>query len=167
MEIKIDDLSGGEVIKLLEEHLADMYATSPPESVHALDVESLKSPEITFFSAWSSGKLQGCLAIKHLTSSHIELKSMRTSASARKSGVATKLLTHALNVAIERGYKTVSLETGSQEFFRPARNLYEKFGFIYCKPFANYSNDPNSRFMTKELSSACCSQQGIVPIVTS
>ncbi|EIA0834514.1 GNAT family N-acetyltransferase [Vibrio parahaemolyticus] len=151
MEIKIDDLSGGEVIKLLEEHLADMYATSPPESVHALDVDALKSPDITFFSGWVNGKLQGCLAIKQLTSRHIELKSMRTSSSSRKSGVATKLLTHALNTAIANGYHKVSLETGTQQFFQPARNLYEKFGFTYCEPFANYKLDPHSYFMTREL----------------
>ncbi|MGF1845432.1 GNAT family N-acetyltransferase [Vibrio clamense] len=151
MEIKIDDLSGGEVIELLEEHLADMYATSPPESVHALDVDALKSPEVTFFSGWVNGELQGCLAIKQLNSNHVELKSMRTSNSSRKSGVATKLLTHALNTAIEKGYSKVSLETGTQQFFQPARNLYEKFGFTYCEPFANYELDPHSHFMTKEL----------------
>ncbi len=92
MEIKIDDLATDEVILLLNEHLADMYATSPAESVHALDVAALKAPEITFFSAWMNGQLQGCLAIKELSSQHIELKSMRTANSARKSGVATKLL---------------------------------------------------------------------------
>lgn len=151
MEIKIDDLSGGEVIKLLEEHLADMYATSPPESVHALDVDALKSPDITFFSGWFGGELQGCLAIKQLTPQHIELKSMRTSNSSRKSGVATKLLTHALNTAIDNGYQKVSLETGTQGFFQPARNLYEKFGFTYCDPFADYKIDPHSHFMTRGL----------------
>ena len=151
MEIKIDDLSGGEVIELLEEHLADMYATSPPESVHALDVDALKSPDITFFSGWVNGELQGCLAIKQLTSNHVELKSMRTSNSSRKSGVATKLLTHALNTAIDKGCNKVSLETGTQQFFQPARNLYEKFGFTYCEPFASYELDPHSHFMTKEL----------------
>ncbi|HAS6504022.1 TPA: GNAT family N-acetyltransferase [Vibrio parahaemolyticus] len=151
MEIKIDDLSGGEVIRLLEEHLADMYAISPPESVHALDAKALKSPKITFFSAWKNSELQGCLAIKELTPDHIELKSMRTSQSARKSGVATKLLNHALNEAIDRGYRKVSLETGTQEFFKPARNLYEKFGFTYCEPFADYKLDPHSHFLTREL----------------
>ncbi|WP_432454677.1 GNAT family N-acetyltransferase [Agarivorans sp. QJM3NY_29] len=151
MEIIIDDLSGGEVIQLLEEHLADMYATSPPESVHALDVDGLKVPEVTFFSAWLGNELQGCLAIKQLTSEHIELKSMRTAHAARKSGVASKLLTHVLNVATENGYRKVSLETGSQAFFKPARSLYEKFGFSYCGPFSDYTEDPNSRFMTKEL----------------
>lgn len=151
MEIKIDDLSGGEVIQLLEEYLADMYATSPPESVHALDVEALKSPTITFFSGWLGGELQGCLAIKELTPQHIELKSMRTANAARKSGVAAKLLKHALNLAIEQGYQQVSLETGTQDFFLPARNLYEKFGFSYCGPFADYEIDPHSHFMTRKL----------------
>ncbi|ASA57708.1 GNAT family N-acetyltransferase [Vibrio gazogenes] len=151
MEIKIDDLSGSEVIRLLEEHLADMYETSPAESAHALDVDALKSPEITFFSAWLGNELQGCLAIKQLTPEHIELKSMRTSRAARQSGVATQLLMHALDIATERGYQTVSLETGSHDFFRPARNLYEKFGFRYCGPFAHYQDDPHSRFMTRDL----------------
>lgn len=151
MDIIIDSLEGGEVIGLLEEHLADMYATSPPESVHALDVNALKSPEITFFSGWRDGQLMGCVAIKQLDESHVELKSMRTSRHARKSGVATQLLQHALNVSTERGYQRVSLETGSEEYFLAARNLYEKFGFNYCEPFADYKPDPNSKFMTVEL----------------
>ncbi|NOH99498.1 GNAT family N-acetyltransferase, partial [Vibrio sp. 99-70-13A1] len=88
---------------------------------------------------------------KQLTSNHVELKSMRTSNSSRKSGVATKLLTHALNTASDKGYSKVSLETGTQQFFQPARNLYEKFGFTYCEPFANYELNPHSHFMTKEL----------------
>jgi putative acetyltransferase len=151
MEIKIDDLSSGEVIQLLEEHLVDMYATSPPESVYALDVEALKSPAITLFSGWLGGELQGCLAIKELTPQHIELKSMRTTKASRKSGVASKLLAHALNSAIEQGYQQVSLETGTQDFFLPARNLYEKFGFSACGPFADYEIDPYSHFMTRAL----------------
>ncbi len=148
MEIIIDDLNGGDVIKLLEEHLADMYATSPPESVHALDVSALKSPEITFFSGWKDGQLMGCVAIKQLDDTHVELKSMRTSRHARKSGVASKLLQHVLEVSAERGYQRVSLETGAEDYFLAARNLYEKFGFDYCEPFASYKPDPLSRFMT-------------------
>ncbi|WNJ96901.1 GNAT family N-acetyltransferase [Vibrio ruber] len=151
MDIIIDDLSSDAVIKLLEEHLADMYATSPPESAHALDVDSLQSPEITLFSCWVDDELQGCLAIKQLTPEHIELKSMRTSNTARRSGIASQLLTHVLNIASEKGYRRVSLETGSQAFFKPARNLYKKFGFRYCGPFADYKEDPHSRFMTREL----------------
>lgn len=151
MDIIIDDLSSDAVIKLLEEHLADMYATSPPESAHALDVDSLQSPEITLFSCWVDDELQGCLAMKQLTPEHIELKSMRTSNTARRSGIASHLLTHVLSIASEKGYRRVSLETGSQAFFKPARNLYKKFGFRYCGPFADYKEDPHSRFMTREL----------------
>ncbi|MEZ8983232.1 GNAT family N-acetyltransferase [Vibrio cyclitrophicus] len=151
MEIKIDDLSGGEVIALLEEHLADMYATSPPESVHALDIKGLKSPDVTFFSAWKENQLLGCVAIKELDTQHAELKSMRTSQFARKSGVASKLLQHVLETATARKYQRISLETGSEVYFQPARSLYEKFGFDYCQPFSDYSLDPHSQFMTIEL----------------
>ncbi|MEZ9601135.1 GNAT family N-acetyltransferase, partial [Vibrio sp. 10N.286.46.A8] len=148
MEIKIDDLSGGEVIELLEEHLADMYATSPVESVHALDLDGLKSPEITFFSGWKDSQLLGCVAIKELDTQHAELKSMRTSQFARKSGVASKLLQHVLDTATARQYRRISLETGSEDYFKPARNLYQKFGFGYCEPFADYVLDPHSQFMS-------------------
>lgn len=151
IEIKIDDLSGGEVIELLEEHLADMYATSPAESVHALDLEGLKSPDITFFSAWKDSQLLGCVAIKELNTQHAELKSMRTSQFARKSGVASQLLQHVLDTAGIRQYQTISLETGSEDYFKAARNLYEKFGFGYCEPFADYELDPYSQFMSIEL----------------
>lgn len=151
MKIIIDDLSGGEVIELLEEHLADMYATSPPESVHALDVAALKSPEITFFSAWKDSQLLGCVAIKELDTKHAELKSMRTSQCARNTGVASQLLQYVLDTASNRQYQRISLETGSEEYFKPARNLYEKFGFGYCEPFADYELDPYSQFMSIEL----------------
>ncbi|WP_135458492.1 GNAT family N-acetyltransferase [Vibrio echinoideorum] len=151
MDIKIDDLSGGEVIELLEEHLADMYATSPPESVHALDIKDLKSPEITFFSAWKENQLLGCVAIKELDTQHAELKSMRTTQFARQSGVASKLLQYVLDTAAARQYQQISLETGSEDYFKPARNLYEKFGFDYCEPFSDYELDPYSQFMTIEL----------------
>lgn len=152
MQIRIDDLEGGEVLLLLEEHLADMYAVSPPESVHALDVVALKDPAITFFSAWQGEQLQGCVAIKELDSKHAELKSMRTTSSARNKGVASGLLQHALDVCNQRGYEKISLETGSVDYFLPARRLYEKFGFSYCDPFGSYQQDPFSAFMTLELS---------------
>ncbi|WP_087017406.1 GNAT family N-acetyltransferase [Thaumasiovibrio subtropicus] len=151
MEIKQDDLTGGEVIALLEEHLADMYATSPPESVHALDVNALKAPDITFFSGWRDGQLLGCVAIKMLSEHDAELKSMRTIHLARQAGVASGLLQHVLDFAKSQGILTVSLETGSEDYFLPARHLYEKFGFEYCGPFGNYQPDPYSKFMTKQL----------------
>lgn len=151
MDIKIDDLNGGEVIQLLKEHLEDMYATSPPESVHALDVSALKAPQITFFSCWQNSELLGCAAIKELDATHAELKSMRTSNKARNLGVGTLLLEHIVNISTDRGYNKISLETGSQDFFKPARNLYEKFGFQYCGPFADYQPDPHSKFMSRAL----------------
>lgn len=151
MEIKRDDLAGGEVIRLLEEHLADMYATSPAESVHALDVTALKSPAITFYSCWQNDELLGCAALRELNANHVELKSMRTATNARNLGVASTLLKHLLSVATERGYQQVSLETGSMDFFKPARALYKKFGFEYCGPFGDYQLDENSRFMSRNV----------------
>ncbi|CCN83634.1 putative Acyl-CoA N-acyltransferase [Vibrio nigripulchritudo SFn27] len=151
MEIKIDLLDGQEIVALLNEHLEDMYATSPPESVHALDLDALKKPDITFWSAWDEGELLGCAALKQLDATHAEIKSMRTARTARNRGVASQLLKHVLNVAKERNYSRLSLETGSMEFFKPARTLYEKHGFEYCPPFADYQPDPNSEFMTKKL----------------
>lgn len=151
MKIKIDDLSSGEVISLLEEHLSDMYATSPPECVHALDVQALKSPEITFFSTWIDSALAACVGIKRLSSLEVELKSMRTSHAFRGKGVASKQLEHVLNFAREQGYKRINLETGTQDYFKPARNLYKKFGFTDCGPFSSYKLNPNSHFMTRYL----------------
>ncbi|WP_338455002.1 GNAT family N-acetyltransferase [uncultured Alteromonas sp.] len=151
MKIKHDDLSSGDVIALLEEHLKDMYATSPPESVHALDVTALKPPNITFFSAWQSDVLAGCVAIRKLSSTEAELKSMRTVAALRNKGVATQLLTYVIEFAIANGYQTLSLETGTQGYFNAARQLYAKNGFKDCEPFGNYQLNPNSHFMTKPL----------------
>jgi putative acetyltransferase len=151
MDIKIDDLAGSEIRQLLKEHLEDMARNSPPESCHALNIEQLKKPEITFWSAWNSNELLGCGALKELSSQHGEIKSMRTVSVHRGKGVATKLLTHILGEAERRNYKRVSLETGSMDSFAPARNLYVKFGFKECPPFADYVDDPYSLFMTKEL----------------
>lgn len=151
MEIKIDDLSDGQIIELMKEHLADMYATSPPECVHALDIEALKSPEITFFSARENNQLAGCAALKELSKTELELKSMRVSHAFRNKGVASQLLTFILNSATKRNYKIVSLETGTQRYFDPARCLYKKFGFQDCGPFSHYPLNSNSHFMTIEL----------------
>lgn len=151
MEIKTGTLNHPQVLNLLTEHLADMNATSPPESVHALDVSSLSHESVTFWTAWQAGQLMGCAALKRLDSQHVELKSMRTASHARQQGVATLLLDHALDVAKREGVKRVSLETGSMAFFAPARALYEKSGFRYCDPFADYALDANSQFMTLTL----------------
>ncbi|HEX8162717.1 MAG TPA: GNAT family N-acetyltransferase [Pyrinomonadaceae bacterium] len=151
MDIKIDDLSGPEVHELLREHLRNMALHSPPESVHALGIEALRRPEITFWTAREGGELLGCGALKELDSRHGEIKSMRTSATHLRKGVAAALLNHILEEAARRGYRRLSLETGSAEVFEPARRLYAKFGFTYCGPFADYVEDPYSVFMTKEL----------------
>ena len=153
MEIKTGQLDHPAILKLLEEHLADMNATSPPESVHALDVSSLQDESVTFWSGWKANKLMGCAAIKRLDANHVEIKSMRTSSVARNQGVASLLLQHALDFSRQEGITRVSLETGSMGFFAPARALYEKYGFHYCEPFGDYTLDPNSQFMTLELHS--------------
>jgi len=151
MHIKIDDLKGPEVIDFLEEHLQHMINVTPPESVHALDIEALKEPEITFWSVWKGSQLVGCGALKELDSQHAEIKSMRTASSYLGKGVASHLLEYILTEARRRKYKRVSLETGIFDAFKPARNLYTKFGFTYCEPFSDYTQDPNSVFMTIEL----------------
>jgi len=151
MDIRLDDLSGPEVQALLEEHLRNMRSISPPGSVHALDLTALRQPGVTFWSVWSGPVLVGCGALKELGPLHGEIKSMRTASGHRRQGVAQAMLRHILDVAASRGYRRLSLETGSQPAFEPARRLYERFGFQYCPPFEGYSEDPNSVFMTKEL----------------
>ena len=151
MDIERDQIRDPAVVTLLREHLADMHRTSPPESVHALDVDALKHPSVSFWVAREDGHVLGCAALKELDSSHGEIKSMRTATSARKRGVAKSLLTHVVTQAKEKGYTRLSLETGSFAFFEPARRLYLSFGFEFCGPFADYSPDPASVFMTREL----------------
>ncbi|WP_315903032.1 GNAT family N-acetyltransferase [Shewanella phaeophyticola] len=132
MDILLDDLQDAGVIELLQAHLADMYATSPRESVHALDIDELSHPSITFWCAKNQGEVLGCVAIKELNNTHGEIKSMRTAAAARNQGVATALVLHLLNEAKRRGYQQLSLETGTMDFFAPARRLYQRHGFEYC-----------------------------------
>lgn len=150
-----------DVQRLLDEHLADMFATSPAESVHALDPDALAGPEITFWTArddavpgaagLDTGVLLGCGALKDLAAAEGEIKSMRTARHARGRGVAALLLAGILDEARHRGYGRVCLETGSQEFFAPARRLYARHGFVPCPPFAGYRPDPNSVFMARSL----------------
>jgi len=150
--IAIEDPSAADIVELLEEHLQDMNAESPPESVHALDVERLRAAHITFVAARDeSGVLLGIGALAELDASHGELKSMRTSRVARGQGVASAVLSLLLTIARERGYARVSLETGSQEYFATAHRLYVRHGFTECGPFGDYVPDPNSRFFTLDL----------------
>ena len=151
MHIKLDDLTDPKIHALLEEHLEDMRAISPPESVHALDLEKLRKPDITFWSAWDGEELLGCGALKALSPGQGEVKSMRTSRGRRRGGVARAILQRILDEANSRSYETLSLETGSQVEFQPAQALYRSFGFNYCGPFEGYVEDPNSVFMTKML----------------
>jgi putative acetyltransferase len=151
MDIRIDDLSGPEIVELLNEHLRCMARMSPPESRHALSIEGLKQPGVTFWSIWDGDRLAGCGALKEIDGRHAEIKSMRTAYDYQRKGVASKMLQHLIAEAFRRGYCRLSLETGSMEYFEPARRLYAKFGFTGCGPFASYKEDPNSVFMTKAL----------------
>jgi putative acetyltransferase len=151
MQFKIDDLSDPRITEFLEAHIKDMKSVSPPESKHALDLRGLRMPDVTFWSAWEDEHLVGCGALKELNSSHAEIKSMRVSSELRGRGIASKLLSYILGEAASKGYRTLSLETGSMPFFEPARNLYEKFGFQYCAPFGNYKDDSNSMFMSLDI----------------
>jgi putative acetyltransferase len=154
MHIDVDDLSGPEIAALLEAHLQLMRETSPPESVHALDLDGLKAPEVTFWTVWDGAQLLGCGALKELGPGEGEIKSMHTAQAARGRGVARAMLAHILGEARRRGYRRLSLETGSMAAFAAARALYARFGFQACPPFADYVLDPNSVFMTLELAPA-------------
>ncbi|GLW20070.1 GNAT family N-acetyltransferase [Microbispora triticiradicis] len=151
MRIVEDDLSGPEIAEFLEEHLREMRSITPPESKHALDLDGLRRPEVTFWSVMDGGTVVGCGAIKRLDDSHAELKSMRTAAARKRAGIASLLLRHILAEARRMGFTRLSLETGAEEHFLPARKLYEKFGFTYCEPFGDYRPDPLSVFMTRQL----------------
>ena len=155
MHIKIDDLNGVEIHQLLQEHLQGMAALSPPESVHALDLDALRKPEITFWTVWTKdgagAELLGCGAIKELDAHHAEVKSMRTAAAHLRKGVAKALLSHILEEAKRRSYRRLSLETGSAAGFEAAHQLYLAFGFTYCGPFGQYVEDPYSLFFTRDM----------------
>ncbi|WP_269330235.1 GNAT family N-acetyltransferase [Kineosporia babensis] len=151
MVISLDDLSDPQVVALLEGHVAQMREVSPPESVHALDVEALRAPEITFWAAREGDVVVGCVALKRLDATHVELKSMRTLPARLRQGIAGQLLRHAVHEAREAGYQQVSLETGSEDFFEPARTLYARYGFLPAEPFNGYTDDPNSTYFTLKL----------------
>lgn len=151
MQIIKDDLTGTEVAALLAEHLEGMAQHSPPASIHALDLQALRSPDITFWTAWENGDLLGCGALKELDPRRGEIKSMRTARAHLGKGVASAILMHLITESMQRSYARLSLETGSGPAFEPAHALYRKYGFVYCPPFGDYPDDPFSRFMTLEL----------------
>jgi putative acetyltransferase len=152
-QIAPDDPRRGDVRALLARHLAFAAAASPPESVFALDVDGLLDPAVTFFGCRSGGELLGVGALKELDAEHAELKSMHTAEAARGQGIGGAMVAHLLSVARERGYRRVSLETGSMVEFAPARSLYERAGFRACGPFGGYPASPHSTFMTLDLGS--------------
>ncbi|MEN0083137.1 MAG: GNAT family N-acetyltransferase [Leifsonia sp.] len=135
----------------LQEHLDDMESTSPPESRHALDLTGLQHPHVRLWTAMEGGRIVGTVALSTLQPGHDELKSMRTDAALRGRGIGAQLLETALDDARSRGVRRVSLETGSFDFFAPARRLYERAGFKPCAPFASYIDDGNSMYFTLEL----------------
>ena len=149
--IRRDDLTGQQIRALLEEHLRSMHELSPPESVHALDLDGLRKPEITFWTAWSGDELLGCGALKQLDPQHGEIKSMRTAMAHRRKGVARAMLDHIVTEAKRRGFKRLSLETGAPAAFEPARRLYASSGFTPCSAFGDYVEDPYSVFMSLSL----------------
>ena len=151
LTIREDDLQGAEIIALLEQHRALMSSVSPPESDHTLDLEGLRGQDVTVWTAWRCDRLLGCGALKELEPKHAEVKSMHTAAAFRGQGVGAAILMHLLDEARRRGYRRVSLETGSMLAFASARSLYRRHGFSTCPPFGGYSDDPNSVFMTRLL----------------
>ncbi len=151
MRIIEDDLTGIDIRNLLETHFAGMLASSPPGSCHFLDFDGLNAPDVTFWSIWDGGNLAGCGALKELGTEHGEIKSMRTHADHLRKGVGAMMLTHIISEARMRGYRRLSLETGSTDDFVPALAMYEAHGFQYCPPFGIYVEDPFSRFMTLAL----------------
>ena len=151
IEFRVDDLSGDATRALIAAHLDGMHATSPPESVHALDTEGLRHPSVTFWSAWIDGELAGIGALRAMDAERGELKSMRVDDRHLGRGVGRAILRHIMSEARERGMTSLWLETGSTAEFAPALRLYESEGFVHCGPFGDYVDDPFSVFMTRRI----------------
>lgn len=151
LTIREDDPTSGAAAALIQAHLEHAVLHSPATSIHALGTESLKAPDITFWTIWAGDAIAGCGALKELEPRHGELKSMHTAEALRGNGVAARMAVHIIEEARRRSYERLSLETGSMDGFAPARALYGRLGFEECGPFAYYRLDPNSVFMTLEL----------------
>jgi putative acetyltransferase len=154
VQITRADLDDPRLAAFLQAHLDDMETTAPPESRHALDLDGLRAPHVRMWVATEGDEVVGTAALAALDERHEELKSMRTEPRLRGRGVASRLLDHVLADARARGVARVSLETGSMEFFVPARAFYARAGFTPCPPFGSYVEDPHSTFMTRELGPA-------------
>jgi putative acetyltransferase len=151
VRIVVDDLSGPEIVAFLDEHLTEMRTVTPPGSVHALDLDALRAPEVTVWTVWDDDTLVACAALKDLGGADGEIKSMRVAAHRRGEGIADGLVRFMLDEARRRGWRRLYLETGSFDFFAPARRLYERHGFTYCPPFAGYPEDANSVHLVRVL----------------
>ena len=151
LRIERDDLSRPPVLALLEEHLRNMHELSPPDKVFAFDANKLKAPDVTFWTAWKGEQLVGCAALKELSSTEGEIKSMRTPKALRRTGAGRALLHHIIDVARSREYRVLYLETGSHAAFQPAQTLYRSAGFELCGPFGQYRDNGNSVFMSLAL----------------
>lgn len=151
IELRAGGLDRIEVIELLKKHEQINRDVSPPESCHIFNIARLKADDISFWSAWEAETLLGVGAVKQLSADHGEVKSMHTCAPARRRGVGALILEKLIATAREKGMSRLSLETGSMDYFAPARALYARHGFVECAPFADYVFDPNSLFMTREI----------------
>lgn len=160
LRIRADDLRGPQIAALLQAHLDNSRLWSPPASIHALDLDALRVPQITMWTAWDGDELLGCGALKELDAHHGEVKSMHTARAHRRRGVAAALLDHIVGVARSRGYRRLSLETGSVDAFAPARALYAQYGFRDTGPFAGYRLDPYGCFMTLDMDSPLSREAG-------
>ena len=150
-EIRRGQLDHPRVADLLRAHLHALARLTPADSMHALDIGRLQGPDITFWSAWDGDDAVGCAALRQINATHGEVKSMRTSAPYLRRGVASRLLDHVIDEATSRGYRHLSLETGTAPAFEPAHRLYARAGFASCGPFDSYVADPHSVFMTRVL----------------
>jgi putative acetyltransferase len=154
MRIELDDVTRPEVLALLDEHLQNMHVITPPEGVFAFDAARLRSPDVTLWTAWDEGTLLGCAALKELSPTQGEIKSMRTKAERRRSGVGRALLDHIIAVARDRRYNELFLETGRQPAFAPAHALYRSAGFRDCGSFGQYEDTGTSVFMRMKITAA-------------
>ncbi|MGN6739731.1 GNAT family N-acetyltransferase [Dyella sp.] len=149
--VRPGELSDEAVQALLREHLAGVALHSPPESIHALDLDGLRAPGMSFWTLWDGEALLACGALKELDGEHGEVKSMRTAAAHLRKGAARVMLQHIVAEARRYGYRRLSLETGTAAAFEPAHRLYAAAGFVPCGPFNGYVDDPYSCFMTLAL----------------
>ena len=145
------NFDNSEVNNLLKKHFIELRSVSPAGSTHVLDIDGLKDPSIKFWSLWENNKLVGCGALKFLEKNHGEFKSIRVADEFKKKGIGERIINHLIEEAKKLKISKLSIETGAGDFFLPARNLFSKFGFAKCPPFAHYKNDPNSCYYTLNL----------------